>query len=315
MSGDDEREGGRTPPDAMPAGPQYPAFGEVSKEWYLTACEALCWIGYRRAISKAVYFRPFVEAAPCVALEGRARLLHHSVPDPKPPDDPMGDAECALMKAAKAGQVRLLTQTNGNLEEVPSKVYDQDVSVNARGCIELNEAATERGRSLAQDYFCEHPLLGDVLIRTSEVLRAWPPPKASILSENFAALLVPRWTQEDEAPNAPAAAVQRPPSDTDRVLEAIPGPPATRPKATDPALRQWFRDRVASWPHELAAPSEHKDFIAASQYFASGFGRDDDFRPARRQYTPAEWRKQGPRLPWGQARQSAANPRNGGTQI
>ncbi|MEI7713790.1 MAG: hypothetical protein WCI94_20320, partial [Rhodospirillales bacterium] len=76
--------------------------------------------------------------------------------------------------------------------------------------------------------------------------------------------------------------------------------------------REWvefFAARIEGWSDDKPAPNEHDDWSAARSHFEDrDFGRDADFRPAREKYTPAEWRKQGRRLPWGLANKSAKNP-------
>lgn len=87
--------------------------------------------------------------------------------------------------------------------------------------------------------------------------------------------------------------------------------PELRPKATNRAVRQWFRTRVANWPDDKRAPSEAEDWHAIKQHFLPGLSRNEDFRRARQEETPEAWRKQGRRAPWGVARRSAeksANP-------
>ena len=79
-----------------------------------------------------------------------------------------------------------------------------------------------------------------------------------------------------------------------------------RPKPTDCAVRQWMHERVAAWPDDEPAPNEAEDFAAATAHFAPGLSRYE-FRMVRESETPAEWRKQGPRKPWGRVKQSAAN--------
>jgi hypothetical protein len=80
--------------------------------------------------------------------------------------------------------------------------------------------------------------------------------------------------------------------------------PDSRPKPTNPAVRRWFRDRVSTWPDDQPAPTEAEDQRAIRQHFAPGLTRTE-FRTARKQDTPAAWRRQGRRVPWGVARNSA----------
>jgi hypothetical protein len=89
-----------------------------------------------------------------------------------------------------------------------------------------------------------------------------------------------------------------------REISAAPAPvknAAGSSKPTDRALRQWMRDRVASWPDDKPAPSEDDDWDAVQQHFAPELSREE-FRNVRRDVTPREWRKQGPRKPWGQVK-------------
>jgi hypothetical protein len=88
----------------------------------------------------------------------------------------------------------------------------------------------------------------------------------------------------------------------------------SRPEPTNPAVREWFRSRVADWPDEQPAPSESKDWHAITSFFAPGLSRAE-FRLVRKDETPAAWRKQGPRPSWGEAKQSAAQSANLPTQI
>jgi hypothetical protein len=74
-----------------------------------------------------------------------------------------------------------------------------------------------------------------------------------------------------------------------------------RPKATDRAVREWIRARVAAWPDDQPAPCQVDDFAAASIKF-DGLSREE-FRLVRNEETPAAWRKQGPRRPWGVVKQ------------
>jgi hypothetical protein len=110
-------------------------------------------------------------------------------------------------------------------------------------------------------------------------------------------------------PSARPAAV----ADVPAAAPVVPGaaeapePGDPRPKPTDVVVRRWMRERVANWPGDKPAPNEDGDFAAATAHFAPGLSRDE-FRLVRNAETPAEWRKQGRRKPWGKAKQSAANP-------
>jgi hypothetical protein len=267
---------------ASAAESQYPAIGEIPKHRHLTACEVLTWIGYGRAISKEVYFPPF-DRASGIRAEERNSLLHRSVPDPKPPDDPMDDAERKLMEAVRAGHVHMLTERNGAFEEMPTAIYEHAVVVTARGSIEADWKAPERDRERAITYRSSLAPIGDVWFRKSEVLEAWP---------------------------NPAAPTGAPTSLSDD--ENVAGDVSAKPQPTDRAVREWFKNRVDAWPDDRSAPSEDDDWLAITQHFAPGLTRDE-FRIVRndKDVTPPEWRTQGRRLLWGKvkARKSAEKPR------
>jgi hypothetical protein len=80
-----------------------------------------------------------------------------------------------------------------------------------------------------------------------------------------------------------------------------------RPKPHLEAVKDFFLDRVATWADEVPAASEDDDIKAVTGHFAPGISRDE-IRTVRREVTPPEWRKQGPRRPWGEVRRQSANP-------
>jgi hypothetical protein len=67
-----------------------------------------------------------------------------------------------------------------------------------------------------------------------------------------------------------------------------------RPSYSPNALRAWFTLRVASWPQNAPPPIEDNDFKAAQLAFEDHIPRDR-FREIRREKTPENWRKSGPR--------------------
>ncbi len=67
-----------------------------------------------------------------------------------------------------------------------------------------------------------------------------------------------------------------------------------KPKQTNLAVRKWMEDRVSNWPDNKTPPSEQEDWEAVRRHFESGLTRDE-FRIVRKDLTPEEWRKQGPR--------------------
>lgn len=74
--------------------------------------------------------------------------------------------------------------------------------------------------------------------------------------------------------------------------------PATPPfeEASDANVRKWFKERVATWPDDRPYPSERVDWKAFKGHFGPSSKRNN-FRTARIDHTPREWRKQGPRKP------------------
>lgn len=91
---------------------------------------------------------------------------------------------------------------------------------------------------------------------------------------------------------APAA-----PSPPEPVVTAEGPPPRTdaaQAVYTPEALRAWFLLRVKTWPKGQPPPREADCIAAAKAYFADAPGRDE-FREIRRQKTPEDWRKRGPK--------------------
>lgn len=85
----------------------------------------------------------------------------------------------------------------------------------------------------------------------------------------------------------------------------------SRPAPTNQAVREWFSERVASWPDNQCAPTENDDWDAIRQYFAPGQARmpgltRHDFRAVREDETPAGWRIQGRRKKWGEVKAKSA---------
>jgi hypothetical protein len=81
-----------------------------------------------------------------------------------------------------------------------------------------------------------------------------------------------------------------------------PSPPAGSdrgPAPTDENIKRWFADRVTNWSDSDPAPLEADDQVAFDGHFGGDAASRETFRDLRRKYTPANWRKQGPRLSWG----------------
>ena len=89
---------------------------------YMSPCEVLCWIGYRRAITKELYFAPLKGGAGLCA-EALKRRLHESIPTPRPPNDPMGGAEDELLSRLRLGQLRALIEDEHSLPPVDPDVF------------------------------------------------------------------------------------------------------------------------------------------------------------------------------------------------
>jgi hypothetical protein len=179
----------------------YPAIGVIPEHLHLTACEVLTWIGYGRAISKDVYFAEFAKAShlPGWSAE-RTNLLHRSVPDPKPYDDPMNDAGRKLMEHLRAKRLTWFVRRNSRYEEGDPEILEYAVTVNARGAIEADWTATERDRCAASDYLKSCGPL-EVFFRASEVLTLprWPftPGSTACVAVGTTALAQLRDTPED----------------------------------------------------------------------------------------------------------------------
>lgn len=162
--------------DTTPSAAQYPALGEMPDHRHLTACETLCWLGYGRPIPWAVYFAPIFRG-PNTSLDELPALLHRSVPDQKPAECPMDDAERILMENLRAGRIQALFKNDGRFVSLPAEAYDYALVVNVRGGIEVDAGASCRDQENARQYVVNSLPSTDVFFRTSEVLRllpAWP---------------------------------------------------------------------------------------------------------------------------------------------
>jgi hypothetical protein len=151
----------------------YPEVGQEPTHRHLTACEVLCWIGYRRAISKEQYF------APLSRKRGHrprnwVSLLHETIPSPKPRECPIHQSERILMEAMRAHRVHSHYEKDDRLERVPREVLDYAVVVNVRGGIEPDNDASARDRQRAEAFIAVHGGLGSVWFDREEILREWP---------------------------------------------------------------------------------------------------------------------------------------------
>lgn len=67
-----------------------------------------------------------------------------------------------------------------------------------------------------------------------------------------------------------------------------------RKRPSDKEVREWYRQRVASWPEGKPPPTEKADLEAVQRQFGSTLTRDE-FRIVRKGEAPEHWRKPGPR--------------------
>ncbi len=174
---------GNLPPKSTSGGhgfePLPPAYGELRYPdrniaptgRTMSACEALCWIGYRRAIPKDTYFGALSGAGASLTITELKAFLHSSVPDPKPPTDPMDEAESQLMATLRSGLLRAVSQRSGTAPiELPVSAFRFHVTVNARGCLEPDSSATPEDYRLA----AQEPHYGELRFFTDEVVKNWP---------------------------------------------------------------------------------------------------------------------------------------------
>jgi hypothetical protein len=88
--------------------------------------------------------------------------------------------------------------------------------------------------------------------------------------------------------------VRQPPPVGGDAVSRLSMPPRPMPKATDKAVRAWFKERVETWPAETAFPAEAADFAAAKSVFGNSLTRVE-LRIVIRDLAPLGWRKQGRR--------------------
>lgn len=130
-----------------------------------------------------------------------------------------------------------------------------------------------------------------VRVARDDFLREWPAPTVVAGSE------------EKTLAGVAAPSVETACGETVVPVEASGGMPPLRLKPTEKAIREWFQNRVETWPLDRPAPSEEDDWQAIKGHFSTELlTRDQEFRPLRHQETPVEWRKQGRRQPWGKVK-------------
>ncbi len=251
----------------------YPAHGQMPDQPHLSACELLCWIGYGRAIPKTVYFAPaFANRMP---PDQWGNLVHGAIPDPKPPADPIDDAERKLIDALRKGKLKAYQLKDGRYEEVSAEVYNYAVTINARGSIEADQNITQHHSMVADDFLYRWQPIRDVAFRTPDVLAVWPG----------------GWPSDGVIPKP-------------RTVEHVTPP-------TDQEIEKWFCQRVSGWDSRLPFPNAVADMEAFRTHFGQPIKRSA-FRDMRKKATPPEWCSPGPRQsrsPDNAAGNSAKTPR------
>ncbi len=147
----------------------YPEYGVAPTELIMTPCEVLCWIGYRRAIPKDLYYAPLRE--PYMGSdETRLVALHAAIPEPKPQMCPMDDAERQLMTAVRAGRLKVgYLDGAGAPRQVGAEIFRYAMTISARGSVEADPAASPYSYNMAENL----PRTRNVHFFTEEVLREW----------------------------------------------------------------------------------------------------------------------------------------------
>jgi hypothetical protein len=152
--------------DACSSEDEYPRYGQEPTTHNLSACEVLCWIGYRRPIPKELYYSP-LRASPWPVLPS---LMHDAVPDPKPAQCPIADAQQQLMSAIRSGKLAPYCIVNSTPAVMPPSAYKYAFVIYPRGSLEPDDAAADSDRELAesqQNYRGVH-------FFTTDVLKLWP---------------------------------------------------------------------------------------------------------------------------------------------
>jgi hypothetical protein len=119
---------------------------------------------------------------------------------------------------------------------------------------------------LGSDADPRFPLYHNLLIETAGLRKAWNVPYHAA-------------DASDPSPSTPTSTVVR-------------APTAEYSKKT---LGGWFLLRVGAWSRDHPPPNEEADYVAAKEYF--GKIPRDEFREIRKEKTPPEWWKRGPRGP------------------
>jgi hypothetical protein len=145
----------------------YPAIDYIPQRPYLTPCEVLCLFAYRRAIPSRDYHAPLRWVAG-LAPDDYNNFLHQAIPEPKPAESPMADAERKVMELLRDRRLHLFRKKGDSYEEVPSDTMKYAVVVTTRDDLAPDARAPQQDQESAASYLASHSLLPIVFL-TSEV--------------------------------------------------------------------------------------------------------------------------------------------------
>jgi hypothetical protein len=154
----------------------YPEYGVLPDRYMLTACETLCWIAYKRAIPKELYFAPLDQPGALAApADEREAMLHDAIPQPKPDHNLTPDAGRELMTALRSGAVRmmLMDKSTRAISEVPASAFDSEYVVSVRGDFAPSATASIEWYDAHQRHA---PVSSELYFPAPEVLLRWPAP-------------------------------------------------------------------------------------------------------------------------------------------
>jgi hypothetical protein len=152
----------------------YPAIDYIPRRPYLTACEVLCLIAYRRAIPSDLYFAPWGRITEIARNDIRARgevdaFLHQAIPEPKPAESPMGDAEQTLMAFIHAGRLHPLCKKGDEYEDPLPDLFKYAVVVTARDEVAPDYSQAPRQDQMAAESYIATKSPGRIAFHVSEV--------------------------------------------------------------------------------------------------------------------------------------------------
>ena len=133
-----------------PRGTPFPPMEELPSTTYMSACEVLTWIAYRRPISKWLFYGP-LEWANASTFAELAQALHEQVPQPRPPDNPMSAAETELLTALRDNRLRAFDDQTPGMPVIDRDVFSHSVAVSCRGFLEADSQSFcdwKRGREV-----------------------------------------------------------------------------------------------------------------------------------------------------------------------